>query len=85
MNMKRESTMRILRCDKHRAKKQYKYYLGFVNPGDFYYRGFAITETGAPFEFMFTDATIYHNKKIAYKILADELRIYYTWRKQTCN
>ena len=80
--MRKEPVMRILRCDKHTARKNYVYYNGSIVCGDIYYRGFAINETGLPFEFMFTDTKIYDNRKVPYKILETELAIYYNNRKQ---
>lgn len=77
--------MRILRCNKHKASKNYMYYNGVILKGSTYYRGFAIAENNMPFEFMFTDSNIYQKEKINQNILINEFRIYYGWRKKLCN
>lgn len=71
---------RIINVRHHKAKKDYKYYDGRIISGQYYYRGFAVTKANEPFEFFFTDPTIYSNKNIASKILYEEYVRYHNNR-----
>ena len=73
--------MRIVKCRKHKARKQYDYYAGTISEGDVYFRGFAVTITNLPFEFMFTDRKFYDEGKIPFKLLIEELKLDYNKRR----
>ena len=73
--------MRVTKCRKHVASKPYKYYNGIINVGDTYFRGLAVTKNNVPFEFFFTDKSIFEKHIISAKTLIQELYIYYKDRR----